>query len=57
MLTKSQSPNNRQIIILTAQHMHYILLALNCGNLALLSLLDLLAAFNMVDHDMLLRRL
>jgi len=57
MLTKSQSPNNRQIIILTAQHMHYILLGLNCGNLALLSLLDLLAAFNMVDHDMLLRRL
>ena len=32
-----------------------ILLALDSGNLALLSLLDLLAAFDTVNHDMLLR--
>ena len=34
-----------------------ILLALDSGNLALLSLFDLLAAFDTVDHDTLLRRL
>jgi len=34
-----------------------ILLALDSGNLAMLSLLDLLAAFDTVDHDTLLRKL
>jgi len=34
-----------------------ILLALDSGNLAMLSLLDLSAAFNTVNHDTLLRRL
>jgi len=34
-----------------------ILLALDSGNLAMLSLLDLSAAFDAVDHDTLLRRL
>ena len=33
------------------------LLALDSGNLALLSLLDLSAAFHAVDHDTLLRQL
>jgi len=34
-----------------------ILLALDSGNLALLSLVDLSAAFDTVDHDTFLRRL
>jgi len=34
-----------------------ILLALDSGNLAMLSLLELLAALDTVDHDTLLRRL
>ena len=34
-----------------------ILLALDSGNLAILSLLDLSTAFDTVDHDTLLRRI
>ena len=37
--------------------MGHILLALDSGNLAMLSLLDLSAAFDTVDYDTLLRRL